>query len=258
MYPDPTIPAIVSEALWNRANALYKEKRREVLACGSGATYHNRYPYSTKIICQEHGTTFHRQVVKCRAGCREVWQCKIYRQKGRKACSAPQIRGDDLDWILARIFAENMPDLRRVTDALMTVLTHVPNGGERENQIARREREIASINQKKDRLLELHIAGAITTEEFKTRNDDLTIRMKNQECRLATIRQEREKVHGQNLNMDAIRQELENQLSFAGEINKALVATILDKVVVKKGSTKEEIRLDIYLKWGKQYEVVYP
>ena len=57
MYPDPTIPAIVSEELWDRANALYKERRNEMKSHSSGATYHNRYPYSTKIICEEHGTT---------------------------------------------------------------------------------------------------------------------------------------------------------------------------------------------------------
>jgi hypothetical protein len=35
------------------------------------------------------------------------------------------------------------------------------------------------------------------------------------------------------------------------------VATILDKIVVKKESTKKEIHLDIYLKLGQKYEAVY-
>jgi hypothetical protein len=58
------------------------------------------------------------------------------------------------------------------------------------------------------------------------------------------------------LDNAAIRQELDKQLSFEGEINTALVATILDKVVVKKNSTKEEIHLDIYLKLGQKYEAI--
>ena len=103
MYPDPTIPAIVSEELWDRANALYKERRNEMMSHSSGSTYHNRYPYSTKIICEEHGTTFHRQVLTSAKGDKEVWQCKVYRQKGRSACSAPQIRSTELDQIMAEI-----------------------------------------------------------------------------------------------------------------------------------------------------------
>ena len=51
--------------------------------------------------------------------------------------------------------------------------------------------------------------------------------------------------------------ELDVQLSFKGEINSALVATILDKIIVKKESTKEEIHLDIYLKLGQKFEAVY-
>ena len=55
-YPDPSIPAIVSEELWNRANALYKRRREEMKSHSSGLSFHNRYPYSAKIYCEEHGT----------------------------------------------------------------------------------------------------------------------------------------------------------------------------------------------------------
>ena len=105
--------------------------------------------------------------------------------------------------------------------------------------------------------MDLHIAGVITIEEFKERNDGLNDQLKQQESQLAAIRQEQSKATSQELDIDAIRQELEKQLSFEGEINTALVATILDKVVVKKESTKEEIHLDIYLKLGQKYEAVY-
>ena len=46
-------------------------------------------------------------------------------------------------------------------------------------------------------------------------------------------------------------------MSFEGEPNSALLTTILEKIVVKKGSNKEEIRLDVYLKFGQQYEAIY-
>lgn len=70
----------------------------------SGAEFHNRYPYSGKIICEEHGTSFHRQVLKSSKGNQEAWQCRVYRDKGRAACSAPQLRTAELDQIMAQIF----------------------------------------------------------------------------------------------------------------------------------------------------------
>ena len=57
MYPDPGIPAIVPEELWNRANALYKKRREETMSHSSGVSFQNRYPYSTvrKSIARSTG-----------------------------------------------------------------------------------------------------------------------------------------------------------------------------------------------------------
>ena len=257
MYPDPTIPAIVSEELWDRANSLYKERRNEMMSHSSGSTYHNRYPYSTKIICEEHGTTFHRQVLTSAKGDKEVWQCKVYRQKGRSACSAPQIRSTELDQIMAEIFTEMVKDKNAIIDSLVTVITNVPKEIDFERMLTQVEGGIAATKQKKDRLLDLHIAGAITIAEFKERNDGLNDQLKEQESQLAAIRQEQANVGSRELDIDAIRKELYATLSFEGEIDSVLVATILDKIVVKKESTKKEIHLDIYLKLGQKYEAVY-
>ncbi|MEE1326995.1 MAG: recombinase family protein, partial [Oscillospiraceae bacterium] len=257
MYPDPTIPAIVSEELWDRANSLYKERRNEMMSHSSGSTYHNRYPYSTKIICEEHGTTFHRQVLTSAKGDKEVWQCKVYRQIGRAACSAPQIRSTELDQIMAEIFTEMVKDKNSIVDSLVTVLVNVPKEVDYERMIAQVRGGIEATKQKKDRLLDLHIAGAITIAEFKERNDALNDQLKEQESQLAAIRQEQANVGSRELDIDAIRKELYATLSFEGEIDSALVATILDKIIVKKESTKKEIHLDIYLKLGQKYEAVY-
>ena len=257
MYPDPSIPAIVSEELWDRANALYKQRRREMMSHSSGASFHNRYPYSTKIICEEHGTTFHRQVLKNAAGEKEVWQCKIYRLKGRKACSAPQIRSEELDRIMADIFTEVMKDKQAIIDALVTMLNQLPQEVDYEKRIACVENDITAAKAKKDRLLDLHIAGAITIEEFKERNDALNIQLKVCEERLAAIRKEQANTDSQVMDIEAIRREVDKELSFEDGINTALVTTILDKIVVKKESTKEEIHLDIYLKFGQRFEAIY-
>ncbi len=257
MYPDPTIPAIVPEELWNRANALYKERRKETMEHTSGESFHNRYPYSTKIICEEHQTTFHRQVLESSKGNKEVWQCKVYRQRGRAACSAPQIRSSELDLILSEIFKELMKDKTAIIDSLVTVLTNVPKEVDYEKIRSRIQDEIEAINAKKDRLLELSIAGALTVEEFKQRNETFNTQIRTFESQLEELREEEAKNAGAVMDVTEIRRVLDRELSFEGEINSALVASILDKIVVKKGSTKEEIHLDIYLKLGQQYEAVY-
>lgn len=256
-YPDPSIPAIVPEELWNRANALYKRRREEMKSHSSGVSFHNRYPYSAKIYCEEHGTTFHRQVIQTKKGQQEVWQCKVYRSHGRAACSAPQIRSSDLDVILSDIFKELVRDKEKIIDSLVTVLTNIPKEVDYGKLRCQVENEMDDLERKKNRLLDLSIAGALTVEEFKERNDAFNAQIQECQGKLTAIRQEEENQSSEELDIPAIRRALDEALRFTGEIDTALVATILDKVVVKKESTKDDIHLDIFLKLDSTYEAVY-
>lgn len=257
MYPDPGIPAIVPEELWNRANALYKKRREETMSHSSGVSFQNRYPYSAKIYCEEHGTTFHRQVLESKKGRQEVWRCKVYRTHGRAACSAPPIRSCDLDAILSEIFNRIVRDKQAIMDSLVTVISNVPKEVDYNRLSNQVQAEMAEIGKKKDRLLELSIAGAMTVEEFKQRNDAFNVRLSQCESQLRAIEQEAEQASKGALDLAEIRRCLEQELSFDGEPNEALLTTILEKIVVKKGSTREEIHLDIFLKLGERFEAVY-
>ena len=256
-YPDPNIPPIVSEELWDRANALYKERRSEVMSKSSGESYHNRYPYSCKIICEEHGTTYHRHVLKKKAGDEEAWQCKIYRTYGGNACSSPQIRSCELDAILGQIFTELVKDKQAIIESLVTVLVNVPKEVDYGKLRSKVQFDIEALHARKDQILDLQIAGAIDINEFKVRNDTCNQQLLQLEAQLAAIAQEQLQAAKKDLDIDEIRKALEKELNFSEGIQSALVATILDKVIVKKESTKEDIHLEIFLKLGQKYEAVY-
>ena len=257
MYPDPSIPAIVSEELWDRANALYKRRSAQMMSHQSAAEFHNRYPYSGKIICEEHGTSFHRQVLKSAKGEKEVWQCRVYRNRGRAACSAPQMRTAELDQIMAQIFDQLARDKSAIVDAVMKVIQAVPNEHDYRQDAGRIEAELSAIYAKKDRLLEMSIEGALSTAEFKQRNDAFNQQIHELEGQMEVLRAEEEKCQISVEQLGKIKAALEAELSFQNGVNSALVATILDHIVVKKGSTREEVHLDIYLKFGDPYGVVF-
>ncbi len=257
MYPDPSIPAIVSEELWDRANALYKRRSEQARAHQSRAEFHNRYPYSGKIICEEHGTSFHRHTIKSKSGEKEVWQCKIYHAKGKSACSAPQLRTTELDQIMAQIFNQLAKNRQAIVDAVVKVIQAVPDEHDYARDAQRLEAEIDELSAKKDRLLELSIAGAITIEEFKRRNDSFNKQVQSLEDHMEALRAEEEKSRCSKEQLTAIRAAVEEELSFSSGINSALVTTILDRIVVKRESTKENIHLDIHLKVGGPWEAAF-
>lgn len=257
MYPDPSIPAIVSEELWDRANALYKRRSEQARAHQSRAEFHNRYPYSGKIICEEHGASFHRHTIKSKSGEKEVWQCKIYHAKGKSACSAPQLRTVELDQIMADIFNRLAKNKQAIVDAVVKVIQAVPDEHDYARDAQRLEDELNDISAKKDRLLELSIAGAITIEEFKRRNDGFNEQIRNLENQMEILQAEERKGRQSKAQLAEIKAAVEQELSFHNGINSALVTTILDHIVVKKESTKENIYLDIYLKFGGPWEAAF-
>ena len=257
MYPDASIPAIVSEELWDRANTLYKRRSKQMMSHRSGAEFHNRYPYSGKIICEEHGASFHRQVLKNAKGEKEVWQCREYRNRGRAGCTAPQLRTKELDQIMADIFNQLARDKQAIIDAVVTILQSVPDEHDYAQDLRRVEEDLSAIQAKKDRLLEMSIEGVISTAEFKQRNDGFNEQAKVLEERLAVLQPEAEKGQHTTAQLQEIRSALEQELSFKNGINSALVTTILGKIVVKKGSAKEELHLEIHLKFGGPYGVVF-
>ena len=256
MYPDPSVPAIVSEELWDRANALYKRRSQQMMAHQSAAEFHNRYPYSGKIICEEHSASYHRQVIKSSKDETETWQCREYRSRGRAGCSAPQLRTTELDQIMASIFNQLIQDRPAIIGALVKVIQSLPDEHDYAQDAQRVQEDIAAIRAKKDRLLEMSIEGIISMAEFKQRNDGFNDQVEVLENRLTTLQAEAEKVRKTTEQLGEIRSALEQELSFQNGINSALITTILNHIVVKKDSTKERIRLDIHLKFGDPCGVV--
>jgi len=230
-YPDPGIPAIVSGELWDRANA--QLRRRGEAFRKSGAVTSNRYPYSGKIMCGEHGTAFHRQMI----GAHETWQCKLYRTQGLAGCAAPQIRTEELDVIMAGIFNEIYADKSGfVAQTLALIQTVRP-------QEEDRSREIAVLRRKKEKLLELRLDDMITKQEFQRRNEELN-------AQLAALEVRGEKA-AQGIDMPRVSALLTRELLFQAPINSGLAASIANKIIVHNTGDRQRAKLDIHLKLGR-------
>lgn len=252
VYKDENIPAIVSEELWDKAHALLRKRGGQLRQ--SGASFHNRYAYSGKIVCAEHGTSYQRQL---RESGTEVWQCRVYREKGAKACTAPILHTTELDHVMADIFQKVSHDKARMTDKLVSMLSQTEEQTDYGKEITGINIEIASLEKKKEKLLELSVDEAISNQEFKGRNDVLNGKIEQLKQRLAVKRRERQNAENSPGDSDQIRRALERELSFRDGINSAIVTSILDKIVVKNTGNKKHVSLEIHLTVGEIIPVSY-
>ena len=250
VHKDDRVPAIVPEALWEQANRLLASRGKTMKAHAQASQ--NRYAYSGKLICAKHGTTFHRHVYKSKSrGEAECWNCKLYREKGKQGgCDSPTVYSHELDRILERVF-EQITDKRSAA-----VQEYIDNlrafAAQQDNApaLAQVEQEIEAVTRRKDKLLDLALAGALSNDEFKQRNETC-----NEQ--LAALEQQRTELQNANKTLEERIRRVENlrriieerwQMScgFSSEMSKALV----DHIIMDSDESKTRISLDIFLTTG--------
>ena len=254
-YPDPSIPAIVSEEVWDRANALFKQRSARVKAYGVG--YQSRYPYSGKIICGKHGTSFHRQAFKTQEGETEFWKCKMYREHGKTGCDLPAIRTREMDAILAEQFQKLVKHRRQIIRLVIDSITDTQQREEHSDKIARLEVQIRQLEDKKDKLLELSVADAITMQEFKKRNNRFNEQITALQAQVISLQQQERQKQSTSADTAALEKALWADLNCAASIQSETVATILDRAVVCADSDDKHIHLELYLRLGQTASVYY-
>ena len=94
---------------------------------------------------------------------------------------------------MAQIFDQLGADKSAIVDAVMKVIQAVPNEHDYRQDAGRIEAELSAIYAKKDRLLEMSIEGALSTAEFKQRNDAFNQQIHELEGQMEVLRAEEEK-----------------------------------------------------------------
>ena len=169
----------------------------------------------------------------------------------------PQLYTAELDRIMADIFNQLVRNKQDIIDTVVTVIQSIPDEHDYDKDLRRVEEDLSALQAKKDRLLEMSIEGIISMEEFKQRNDGFNDQVKDLEKKRTAIWAEAEKGRRTTAQLEEIKDVLEQELSFQNGINSDLAATILNKVIVKRNSTKAEIHLDIHLKLGGLWKAVF-
>ena len=250
VHKDDRVPAIVPEALWEQANRLLASRGKTMKAHAQASQ--NRYAYSGKLICARHGTTFHRHVYKSKSrGEAECWNCKLYREKGKQGgCDSPTVYSHELDRILERVFEQITDERSAAVQEYIDNLRAFAAQQDNAPALAQVEQEIETVTKRKDKLLDLALAGALSNDEFKQRNETC-----NEQ--LATLEQQRTELQNANKTLEERIRRVENlrriieerwQMScgFSSEMSKALV----DHIIVDSDESKTRISLDIFLTTG--------
>ncbi|MFI3205713.1 MAG: recombinase family protein [Clostridia bacterium] len=248
MYKDEeNVPEIVTEELWDKANAILN-KRSQKHRAENISSYNNKYKYSCKVICGEHKTFFYRSLFRYKTGNKEVWQCKLYSEKGREACTAPVVYTSELDEIMKDAYKQLVKERTNIIHELVQIYSSISSKSSIKEDIAKLQVEINDIMRRKDKLLDLSIKGMLYDSEFEKRNTAFNLDIEKNESKILNLKQEEEKNKEVIKTVESLRQIIADELDFKDGFDNSIIDTLLDKIEVYGTGDKKIINLKVFFK----------
>lgn len=175
LYKDETgetVPAIVSEDLWEKCNRMLSKR---CLSEKSGNRGGKRFtsPLSGKVICAYCGKSYHHNSYGHSSGrVQRHWICQN-KKSNAASCPSFAIKDDEMITILGLFFNEFISNMDKYINKYTDLYNQQSERGNNGDEISDMRLKITKLQTRKEKLLDLYTDDLITKEDFKERNDKL-------------------------------------------------------------------------------------
>ena len=250
MFKDETgeiVPAIVSEALWDQANAVLK-KRSEDVKGRQGICNHANL-LTGKLYCTHCGTAYYRRESADRQGRKNSkWVCSGKIKNGADSCPSFPIYEEELKPLLFQVFSETEADAEALAAEYIEMYKALDGGSGAAAQIDALRRQIALAQKKRSKLLGYNAAGQLSDRDFLSMNKDCEREISEAERQIYDLEQQQLSREGFRKQIDTIRRVLNEARRDAprGLISKEFLDKYIDKILVtpeEDGSLRLQIKV---------------
>lgn len=179
-----TVPALVSEEIWQAANDVFKRRSIDVKGRRNCSTHKNTY--TGKLFCAVDKAPYYCKDVHYKGTDISKWVCSHKINHGSASCPSIAIYESELNPVVLDAFREFSQSADEVLDAYVEQYRQVMSDAA--NYKAESERittELAAIEAKQDQILDMKVSGDITLDEFKRMMDKTRIQKVELEHRLS-------------------------------------------------------------------------
>ena len=247
IYKDESgsIPAIVSEEIWNKANEIHNERKsrwnKNVL---NKEFYIQNRNYTSKIFCMEHNTTFIRSASGKRKD-NPIWQCNEFLRHGIKGCATPRLFEKHLNEIFTTM-------LEKIVDNKEEILDEISNDYLNLIKESNSAYDTDSLKQKineqqilKERILDMSLRKMISDDEFIEKNNKIKNEISKLNKELIQIESNKESVPYYEKIISQIRESLTPKLDIKNNVGKYF-NLFIDKVFVSKiNNNRKHLKLQM-------------
>ena len=241
---DGSIPAIISEELWDQANKILKSRTKgyESNNYWSGGL---KYAFSSKIYCKEHNTNFQRSHGSKNKN-RPTWSCSMYLQHRLAACESPIIAEIDLYNIISSIMNNIIPQKKSIIDNMLKLYENIDRNDDYYKELELLNTNIKIIEEKKSMALDLVFNGDISKDSLKMQFEKYDQEINSFNVKKTMIIKQIERLNNSHDNLDRITKLIEEEIN-GGSLNE-FIRKFVDEIIISKiDGDRYSIKLDIYL-----------
>ena len=243
------IPALVSEELWEKANAVLSARSEHVKARQGKMNMQNLF--TGVIRCGACGGVYYKKENILRDGVRRTrWSCSTKLKGGRAACDSPDVYEEDLIEVIRALLLSDELDIERAAGQYEALLQEQRRDGEAEAQRAELNREIEKLSKQKTRLVQMNLDGAITDAELVELMRENRALLDAYAERLQALPEAEARAADIRAMVTELRQALQ---AARGDVFRALdrrfVERYIDRIEVRRGG-EGEVTVTVYPKFG--------
>ena len=241
---DGSIPAIVSEELWDRANEILDNRTKGYQNNNywSGGL---KYPFSSKIYCKEHNTNFQRSHGSRRKN-RPTWSCGMYLQYRLGTCASPIIAEKDLYNIFKSIMDRIIPEKNILVDNMLKLYESIDKSNEYEIELDNLDKQLKEVEERKSKAIALVTTGILNENELKVQFDEFREEISKINIKRSEVLKQMSILNQSQNNVEKITKSIKEEIN-GGSIEE-FVRKFVDEIIVSKiNEDRYDVKLDIYL-----------
>ena len=248
------VPQIIDETTWEKANAYLRERGEAIKS--RRTSFKNENIFTGKLFCSNDGAPYWMKQHYIRGKEDVRWVCSYKIKNGAASCTSFGLAESELKEVIADLInksSENIDNiLKEYFEILQSTIKNIPDN---KSEISRLEKQIDTLKQKREKILEYNLDGKISDDEFISRNKEYVKQIKQIESHILEI-QNTKSPEPVEIQLSAIKEQLEK---FKGvtpqEINRQIVNELFEKITVEPlaatcATLTFQLRSGSLEKWG--------
>ena len=215
------------------------------------------YALSGKLYCDKHRCGFVRKIRHYKNKDNVIyWYCADFHKSGKKDCIPACFKEQDLYDILLSIFKSYEIYKEEICEELLSFYKELSKEEENIEQEAKLHNELEVLARKKDKLLDLALAGLLSKEDLSDKKVIIETEISKIQAKLKELEVKKKNPQEEKQQNKRLKESILKQLVITKDNLENYIEELLDKIIVverpvEDGKKENEVELKITLAGGK-------